>query len=90
MGSGPLSDTELREWASARYGAAAVTQFPADAVTAILRRLHDNVNSVEQHGHGVGAEGAVPYDDFMADLNERLRAAGHPALPILADHRQAV
>lgn len=78
------TDAELHDWALARYGSEEIA-----GQIEIVRQLFEDVQTIERRGD-LPADDEIPYDDFMADLNERLRRAGHPTLPLSAARRPAV
>ena len=77
-------DSELREWALARYGSDEVATRPD-----IASALFEDVKAVEATGH-LPMEDEIRYDDFLGDLNDRLRLAGRPPIVLPASGREAV
>jgi len=77
-------DRDLHDWALARYGSEEVA---SNAV--IARTLFEDVRAVERDGQ-LPMEDEIRYDEFLGDLNERLRLAGRPAIVLPAPGREAV
>ena len=71
-------------WALARYGSEEITN-SADVSSALFA----DVQAVEATGH-LPMEDEIRYDDFVRDLNERLRLAGRPPIVLPASGRGAV
>lgn len=69
-----LTEQELREWVLDRYGSASL----ADDLE-MARQLHDDAQTVASNGD-LPRDDEIPFDQFVADLNERLHVAGRPAV----------
>jgi hypothetical protein len=77
-------DRDLYDWALARYGSEEIASNPEIALT-----LLEDVRAVERDGQ-LPMEDEIRYDDFLGDLNDRLRLAGRPPIVLPAPGSKAV
>jgi hypothetical protein len=77
-------DRDLHDWALARYGSEEVA-----SSSEMARTLFEDVRAVERDGQ-LPMDDEMRYDDFLGDLNERLRLAGRPQIVLPAPGREAV
>jgi hypothetical protein len=77
-------ERDLRVWALNRYGSEAVANN-----AEITTMLYEDARAVDRDGH-LPMEDEIRYDDFLGDLNERLRLAGRPPIVLPASGREAV
>jgi hypothetical protein len=79
-----MNEQELREWTLARYGSATI----ADDLE-LARLLREDVATVERDGD-FPLDDDLPFDAFMADLNERLQRSSGTGSSLQAEWRKAL
>ena len=79
-----MNELELRAWALARYGSATI----ADDLE-LAQLLNEDVAMVERDGD-FPRDDDLPFDGFMADLNERLQRSSGSGSSLQPEWRKAL